>query len=390
MTNIMSCRNLKSLRLDEMPADLRARIKPQIESFREALVAKGYEMDNYGGLVYDSLRRELKLTNPRVVKRSSLPPDELRDLHNQKIDDILNRGVVTPEEKAEALAEARRILEEEGAFALLPAEDVVVPQEAAATDLGSVNASKMSRFVHAKAYLKAVYSVKKAIILSLRLLNLAAAYWEYFFLTRKYSKEIPLDDVIIYGEQVHVRSVSKRGVNRQELLGDVYVGNYLGENNAYLYLSVNGKPTRIHKTNLDLGSLDKAMVSDPASEFILNQQKILDQVNRVPFIDGKQILVVHVDPDSLRIQGVGAVPSEVSGNSVPVRMVVDAETGRIADVVGETRIAEQYKTALADKPLYGELGAVRSDIVDPCAVAGGAIHDYGCSLRRCCCGEIGS
>ena len=38
------------------------------------------------------------------------------------------------------LLKRRRILEEEGAFALLPVENVVVPQEAAATDLGSANA----------------------------------------------------------------------------------------------------------------------------------------------------------------------------------------------------------------------------------------------------------
>ncbi len=364
----------EGLRLDEMPADLRARIKPQIESFREALVAKGYEMDNYGGLVYDSLRRELKLTNPRVVKRSSLPPDELRDLHNQKIDDILNRGVVTPEEKAEALAEARRILEEEGAFARPPAEDVVVPQEAAATDLGSVNAGQDVKIRSREGLFEGSLLSKEGDNIIIETTEPRGGIFGAILPDRKIQQQIPLEDVIIYGEQVHIRSVSKRGVNRQELIGDVYVGNYLGENNAYLYLSVNGKPTRIHKANLDLGSLDKAIVSDPASEFILNQQKILDQVNRVPIVDGRQVLIVHVDPNSLRIQGVGAVPSEVSGNSVPVRMVVDAETGRIADVVGETRIAEQYKTALADKPLYGELGAVRSDIVDPCAVAGSAIH----------------
>jgi len=356
----------EGLRLDEMPADIRARVQPQIESFGDVMVSKGYEINNYDGLVYNPLTGELKLTSAHAVRKSSLSPDELRNLHNQKIDDILNKGVVTSEEKAEAITEARRILEEEGAFVRPQIEEVVVPEEAL-LDLSAASTGKDVKIPIGGG------KFEEGKFLGSDGSNIIIETTEPRFLgilpDRTVRKEISFQDAILPNTPVEIRSVQRTGVNRQQLDGDIYSGRYLGEDDTYLYLEIDGTPARIGKSNLEIDSIRKSRISDPVSEFTLNQQKILDQSNRVPIIGGKQTITVHIDPATLRIKGAGQVPPEVLADSQTIRVVVDTETGRIDDVIGQGRVADEYRDAVAGEELYGGRRAL-----DPCVIRGGAIY----------------
>ena len=372
--------------LDELPYETIAQLRPQLEKIHFIATAKNYDLTGLtlDDLVFNPATGEVIVQNARKISFSTQPLADLAASNVQKIDSLLAYRV-TPEQKAEAIAEARRRLEAIGESSRTPLEKVEVPSAAAPTDLSTAPLGQNVKIRSVDGTVEGRFLGSDGQNIIIETTQKREGVLRYFFPEKKVQQKIPLGNVVPAGEPIHIRSRPRRGVGGQDLSGDLYVGKYLGEDEANLYLDIRGTPRSVPKNGLDLPSLtttSRAGVSNPGLEFNLHQQRILDQTNRVPTIDGKQNLVVHVDPASMRIQGVGSVPQEVLGNSVAVRIVVDAETGRIVDVVGEgasSGVAGQYRNSIVGEELFEGRAGV-SGIFDGCKSAPGIIVGSACRI----------